>query len=238
MNMRKIVIIPAYNEEKNIGNVLRELKECWPDCDVLVINDGSLDGTAPIAKNVPGVTVVSVPFNSGIGVAVQTGLMYAKMHGYHVAIRIDGDGQHNPQEITKLLDPVMNGEADVAIGSRFLERKNAYPSIIRRIGQKIIASLLSLVIGKRITDSTSGFRVYNENAIDLLCAYYPVDYPEPEEILFLAKNNFIIKEFPVSIINREQGKSSITAVRSAYYIIKILLVILISILRTPIIKSR
>lgn len=234
--MRIIAVVPAYNEAKNIEGVINNIKKEEPDLDILVIDDGSVDNTTFIAQNSQKATVITLPHNLGIGGVVQTGFKYAERNNYDLIVRLDGDGQHPAEGITKILQPVLTGEADLVIGSRFLKDSETYPDFIRRVGQRIISFFVSILSGQKISDSTSGFRCYNKKVIVLLNKYYPADYPEPEEIIFLKKNNFKIKEVAVSMFQREEGNSSITFIKSLYYMMKVILSLFISILRTPIIK--
>lgn len=236
--MRILAIVPAYNEEKNIAGVIRDVRSAEPGLDILVINDGSSDGTASVIENLPHVRAVNLPFNLGIGGAVQTGFKYAEFYDYDIVIKVDGDGQHKAEEIKKIIQPVVEGQTDVAIGSRFLRGDKSYQQILaRRLGQQVISFLTSLIIGQKITDATSGFRCYSRRAVNLLNKYYPADYPEPEEIIFLKKNKFRIKEVGVAMRNRLGGSSSLTTLKSFYFMIKVTLSILINFLRTPVIKK-
>lgn len=235
--MKILVVIPAYNEEKNIENVINDIKKEEAMMDVMVVDDGSSDNTGLIAEKTQKVILLSLPYNLGIGGAMQAGFKYAKRNNYDIIVKFDGDGQHKAKEIKKILEPILKKEADMAIGSRFLEGNKSYPVFARRIGQKIFSILTSIIIGQKITDSTSGFRCYNRQATNLFEEYYPTDYPEPEEIIFLKKNNLKIKEVWVSMANRQGGNSSITIIRSLYYMVKVILSLLINLLRAPIIKK-
>lgn len=236
--MRILAIVPAYNEEKNIAGVVQDIKSSEPGLDILVINDGSSDRTASVIDNLPGVRAVNLPFNLGIGGAVQTGFKYAELYDYDIVIKVDGDGQHKAEEIKKILQPMLEGQADVVIGSRFLKGNKSYqPVFARRMGQQVISFLTSLVIRQKITDATSGFRCYSKKVIKWLNEYYPADYPEPEEIIFLKKNKFRIKEVWVVMRDRLGGSSSLTTLKSFYFMIKVTLSILINFLRTPVIKK-
>jgi glycosyltransferase involved in cell wall biosynthesis len=233
--IKGIIIIPVYNEEHNIKGVIEELKQ-EIEFKLLLINDGSSDKTAMVAKETNGVNIIDLPYNLGIGGAVQTGFQYACKNNYNIIIRMDGDGQHRSDQIKKILQPVLDKKADVIIGSRFLDNHSKRPIFIRRMGQKIISLMVSLIIRQRITDSTSGFRCYNKQALNLLNQYYPTDYPEPEEIIFLKKNGLRIKETAVLMKPREKGNSSLTTIKSFYYMIKVTLSIFINIFRSSIIK--
>ena len=239
--MKLIVIIPAYNEEYSVGAVINQIPKNIPGIDsveIVVIDDGSSDETTKAVEQTNQATVITLPYNLGIGGAVQTGFIYAQRNKYNIIVRIDGDGQHKPQDILQLLQPIIAEEADMVIGSRFLEGQGSYPMSSRWLGQRLIALLTSVIIRQRITDSTSGFRCYNKQSIALLNEYYPIDYPEPEEIIFLRKNAFRIKEIRVSMREREGGSSSLTTIKSFYYLIKIILALFISMLRSPVIKPR
>lgn len=233
---RILVIVPAYNEEPNIGKVVRTVKEAFlqdlVQCDVIVVNDGSKDNTKQEAEK-SGSMVLDLPFNLGIGGAVQSGFRYASEQRYDIAIQVDGDGQHDPAYINEIIQPILNNEADVVIGSRFLKiAKNGFRStLMRRLGIKIFYFVNSIAIGQKITDNTSGFRAYNKKAIQYLKDHYPVDYPEPEAVVMLGKKKFRIREIPVIMKERAGGTSSITTVKSAYYMIKVLLAIFINLVK-------
>ncbi len=234
--MKTLIVIPAYNEEKNIEGVIEDVKEVMPAAEILVVDDGSSDQTTLVSQKTKKATVVTLPYNLGIGGAVQTGFRYAQRYDYDTVVRLDGDGQHPAKGIIKVIEPILKGEADLVIGSRFLSLDRPHSILARRIGQKVIGLLLTLVLRQKITDATSGFRGYSQPALNLLNKYYPSDYPEPEEIVFLKKNKFRIKEVAVSMREREAGNSSLTTIRSVYYGVKVALSIFISILRSPILK--
>jgi len=227
--MKILVVIPAYNEAENISDVIHDLKEHFPEGDIIVINDGSLDNTSPVARSL-GVKVIDLPFNLGIGGAVQTGIKYAYKHRYDVAIQFDGDGQHMAREIEKILKPLHEG-IDIVIGSRFLDPGDYSMPLSRRIGSTVFSRVISLVCRQKLTDTTSGFRAYGEKVIKLFSAYYPEDYPEVEALIVAHKNQLKIGEVPVGMRQRAGGKSSITAFRSVYYMIKVLLAIFIDVLK-------
>ena len=231
--MKKIAIVPAYNEEKTIGAVLAELKESCPDFDILVVDDGSTDRTAEVARTVPGARVISLPVNVGIGGAVQTGFIYARRHGCDLAVQVDADGQHKPSEVRLILDPILKGEADMVVGSRFMEKGGYRGRIWRRLGIGMFYLTNRLLLGERITDSTSGFRAYNGRAIALASEAYPDDYPEPEAIYIFKRNGLRIREVPVQMGDRRAGKSSIGFFESIYYMVKVFLAIFVLFLRRP-----
>jgi len=231
--MKTIAVVPAYNEEKTVGGVLAEIKEACPDLDILVVDDGSADRTAEAAATVPGAKIISLPFNLGIGGAVQTGFLYAREHGYDAVVQIDADGQHRPGEVGVILDPVLKDEADMVVGSRFMEKGAYRGRAWRRLGIRIFYLTNRLLLGERITDSTSGFRAYNRRAIALAAEAYPDDYPEPEAIYIFKKHGLRIKEVPVRMGDRRAGRSSIGFFESIYYMVKVFLAIFVLTLRRP-----
>jgi glycosyltransferase involved in cell wall biosynthesis len=227
---KRLVIVPAFNEANNIGQVVDEIFGANLGLDVLVIDDGSHDGTGEIAR-AHGARVITLPFNLGIGGAVQTGLKFAYRKQYDVAIQIDGDGQHVPSEVPLLLAPLQRHEADVCIGSRYLGPSHYHTPFMRRLGILIFSAINSVLIGQRITDNTSGFRAFNRRAIEFLSANYPSDYPEPEAVVILGRNGFRLKELAVKMRPRSNGQSSINSVRAIYYMVKVLLAILIDVFK-------
>ncbi len=231
--MKKIAIVPAYNEEKAIGAVLAGIKENCRDFDILVVNDGSTDRTAEAAGTVPGARVVNLPFNVGIGGAVQTGFLYARQHGYDLAVQVDADGQHKPAEVRRLLDPILNNEADMVVGSRFAGKGGYRGRTGRRLGIMIFSLTNRILLGEKITDSTSGFRAYNARAIALFSETYPDDYPEPEAVYILKRSGLRVREIPVQMAGRQAGRSSIGFFESVYYMIKVFLAIFVLLLRRP-----
>jgi len=228
--MSIIVIIPAYNEEESIEQVIRDLDTYAAQYDRIVINDGSTDQTEKIARSLSA-PVISLPFNTGIGCAVQTGYKYALRNGYDIAIQFDGDGQHRADQIKKLIEPILNNEADMVVGSRFLEDTGFQKGIAKAIGLTILAKTISMIVGKRLTDTTSGFRAVNKEVIKFFAEYYPDDYPEPESIVLAHKKGFRIKEVSTPMRQRQGGKSSITPLRSIYYLIKVLLAVVVDIMK-------
>jgi glycosyltransferase involved in cell wall biosynthesis len=225
-----LVIIPAYNEEDSLGRVIRQVREALPTADIVVVNDGSTDATPQIAEGY-GATVLNLPYNLGIGSAMQTGFMFARDRGHNVAVQVDGDGQHDPSEITELLKELEEAKADVVIGSRYIEDRGYITPWLRRLGIVILASLISTLVGQKITDPTSGFRALNRRAIDLCSIDYPFDYPEPESVVMFKRAGLHVREIPVTMNPRYGGQSSITPLRSGYYMIKVILAIIIGLLR-------
>jgi hypothetical protein len=228
---RRVAIVPARNEEGAVAGVIEELRAFDPGLDVVVVDDGSTDRTAEAAA-AAGAAVVRLPFNLGIGGAVQTGFKYALEHGYELAVRLDGDGQHDPQELPKLLAPLVAGEADIVVGSRFADGSSTYrPPFARRAGIRWFARLVSLLTGQRVTDTTSGFQAVNELGIRLFAHDYPHDYPEVEATVMVFKHRLRLKEVPVRMREREHGTSHITAPRSLYYAVKVTLALLVGVFR-------
>jgi glycosyltransferase involved in cell wall biosynthesis len=228
--LRCLAIVPAYNEEASVGSVIHELRALEPDLEMVVVDDGSSDRTAAVAASA-GARVVSLPFNVGIGGAVQTGYQYALEHGFELAIQVDGDGQHDPSEIAAVLEPVLDGRADLAVGTRFAKGGGYRGTPVRRVGIRIFAAIVSLMVGQRVSDTTSGFRAVNRKALRLFAAEYPHDYPEVESILVLSRHGLRMVEVPVQMRVRETGNSSITTLRAAYYMIKVLLALFIGLFR-------
>jgi glycosyltransferase involved in cell wall biosynthesis len=228
--MKTLIIIPAYNEERAIGNVLDDIRAHYPAADVVVINDGSTDDTSAVAK-AGGAKVIDLPYNLGIGGAMQTGYKYAAARDYDIAVQFDGDGQHRADQLDALLRAVVEGDADIAIGSRFLGAEGYSSKRSRLVGIKIISWVVSLLCRKRVTDPTSGFRAAGRKVIELYTRRYPEDYPEPEAIVLLHRAGFRIAEVPTLMKERETGRSSITAARAFYYMIKVLLAITIDMIK-------
>jgi glycosyltransferase involved in cell wall biosynthesis len=225
--MRILAVIPAFNEAGNIGTVIEDLRSFG--CDLLVVNDGSTDDTAAIARE-HGALVVSHPFNLGIGGTVQTGLKFARDYGYDAAIQFDGDGQHRADQIFKIIELVQKGEADLVIGSRTLP--GGYKmGITRFIGSRIFHLLIRALSGKAIEDPTSGFRCYGKKALQLFSRYYTDDYPEVESIITAARNGLRVVEVPVLMRGRLSGNSSINRRKSAYYMIKVTLALVVDSMR-------
>jgi glycosyltransferase involved in cell wall biosynthesis len=228
---RMVAVVPAYNEAGAIGRVIDEISAFDPAIDVVVVDDASSDGTADIAEEL-GARVLRMPFNVGIGGAVQAGFRFALAEGYDVAVRLDGDGQHDASELGKLLAPLERGEADFVVGSRFVEGGGTYrPPLGRRIGIRLFARLVSLLGRQRVTDTTSGFLALDRIGIELFAAEYPHDYPEVEATLVALRSGLRLAQVQVEMRERETGSSSITFVRSLYYIVKVTLALLVASLR-------
>jgi glycosyltransferase involved in cell wall biosynthesis len=234
--LRRIAIVPAYNEAQNIGRLLEELHEFDPDLDVVVVSDGSHDRTADVARS-HGAFVVSLPFNLGIGGAVQTGFQFARANGYELVVRCDGDGQHDPSELPKVLAPVLAGDADIAVGSRFVSTDGYQSSAARRVGIRLLAAVVSAIARQRVTDTTSGFQALNRRALELFAADYPHDYPEVEGMVMTIKHRLRLVEVPVRMRGREHGRSSITALRSIYYMAKVLVALFVGLFRRSVLPA-
>ncbi len=228
--MKILIIVPAYNEEESLPGVIHDLRAQAPDADVLVVNDGSRDKTSRIAREL-GVKVLDLPFNLGIGGAVQAGYLYAHENGYDVAIQFDGDGQHLAGEIKKLFGPLEAEKADLVIGSRFLNPGGYRAPAFRKLGIGIFSFVLSRILGMEVTDSTSGFRAANRRVIEFFARNYPDDYPEVESLVLLHKMNIRMEEVAVTMRGRTGGKSSITPMRSVYYMLKVLMAIFIDLMK-------
>ncbi|HEY1316452.1 MAG TPA: glycosyltransferase family 2 protein [Gaiella sp.] len=231
MSSRIVAVVPAFDEAQAIGSVVSEIHDFDPGIDVVVVDDGSGDGTADAAV-AAGAVVVRLPFNLGIGAAVQTGFRYALEQDYDVAVRLDGDGQHDATELPKLLAPLERGEADVVTGSRFRDENGGYrPPLGRRLGITWFAKLVSLLSRQQVTDTTSGFQALNRPAIALFARDYPSDYPEVEATVLLLKHRLRLLEVPVEMRRRETGSSSITFLSSLYYAVKVTLALFVGIAR-------
>ena len=229
--LRKLAIIPAYNEEGMVGQVVRGIRRHAPEFDIVVVDDGSTDRTFAEAS-AEGVTVIRHPFNLGIGGAMQSGFKYAAANEYDVAAQVDGDGQHKPTYLNDLLEALhTSGKADMVCGSRFRGDPGYKVPIGRRVGNLIFSLILSVMVRRRITDPTSGFRMTNRRGIELFARDYPHDYPEVEAILMLHAHSLRLHEVPVRMNARGFGRSSIDYPRSAYYMAKVLLALFVGLFR-------
>jgi glycosyltransferase involved in cell wall biosynthesis len=236
-DLRRVAIVPAYNESGNVGRVVDELVAFDPGLDVVVVDDGSVDDTSRVARE-HGARVLRLPFNLGIGGAVQTGFRYAFEQNYDIAVRVDGDGQHDPSQLGAVLAPVLAGDADIAIGSRFAGPSDGYRSSrSRRVGIRLLAWVVSRIVRRRVTDTTSGFQALNRNGIALFARDYPHDYPEVEATVMVFRHRLRAVEVPVSMRERAAGRSSITTLRSIYYMIKVLLAIFVGLFRREVVPE-
>ena len=229
---RTLIIVPAFNESNAIVSVVDSLAATDASWDIVVINDRSSDDTGSRARSTGKARVIDLCCNLGIGGAVQTGFKIARDLRYDFAVQFDGDGQHKAEEIPRLLEPLEREQTDVVIGSRFCGQSDSFKSTRgRRIGINLLGGLIFTITGKRISDCTSGFRAYNKQAISVLAREYPTDYPEPEAIVLLSKHGMRIQEIAVGMQKRRGGKSSISGIKAAWYMIKVMPAIVIAGLR-------
>jgi glycosyltransferase involved in cell wall biosynthesis len=229
---RHLAIVPALNEAASIARTVAEIREHAPGFDVVVLDDGSTDETAALAV-AAGANVIAMPFNVGIGGAMQCGYMYARDHCYEVAVQVDGDGQHDARDIPRLLaELTAEPQVEMVTGSRFLGQEQGYRSSApRRVGIRLFAAIISTITRQRVTDPTSGFRMSGRSAIELFARDYPHDYPEVEAIILLHTNRLRIRELPVTMRPRAGGQSTIRRVVPFYYMVKVLLAVFVAMLR-------
>lgn len=228
--MKRLIIIPDYNEAENIVKTVEAIKEKAKGFDYIIINDCSTDRTKNICEE-NGYNVINLPINLGIGGAVQTGYKYAYNHDYDIAVQVDGDGQHDPLFLGVMAQYLEEHSADMVIGSRFIEKKGFQSSRARRIGIVFFTKLIKIMTGATITDPTSGLRMVGRNVIELFSNDYPRDYPEPESVVAILRRHMKVIEIPVVMKEREGGVSSISLKKSVYYMIKVTLAILIERIR-------
>jgi hypothetical protein len=223
--LKIIIIVPCYNEQETIAGLYQEIREKTP-YDILVVNDCSTDESRAILQrdNIPH---LDLPLNLGIGGAMQTGYRYALRNGYDIAVQVDGDGQHDPCQVEALIAPIIQSNADLAIGSRYIGKEGFQSSVMRRLGIRFFKLLIFCLSGKKITDATSGFRAVNQKAMRLFAENYTMDYPEPESNMLALKNKIKVNEVPVTMRERQGGVSSIKALQPIYYMVKVSLGILI-----------
>ena len=226
-----LIVIPAFNEEENIGRVLEGIHKCAPEIPVLVVNDGSRDLTARISRE-HGAKVISLPFNSGYGVTLQTGFIFALKNGYTTVLQMDADGQHDPRYIVDMLQEIQHENLDVVIGSRFLGDNNYKATFLKRIGMFIFGNLASLFCGQRVSDPTSGFQALKGKAIQFVAGeYYPPDYPDADFIIMLHRYGFKTREIPVIMHPSPGNKSMHSGHKTIYYVFKMFLSIIVTLLR-------
>lgn len=228
--MKKLIIIPAYNEEENIEKTVEWVLKEAPDFDYVIINDCSKDSTRKICEE-RGYNILNLPINLGIGGAVQTGYKYAARNGYDMAVQIDGDGQHDPKFLELMARYLVEHDLDMVIGSRFIEKEGFQSSGLRRVGISFFTKLIKLLTGATITDPTSGLRMAGKNVLQLFAEDYPKDYPEPESVVEILRRKMKVEEIPVIMHAREGGVSSISMKKSVYYMIKVTLAIIIERIR-------
>lgn len=228
--MKKLAIIPAYNEEGNIEKTVRDIEQNAPGFDYVIINDCSTDRTLSIChKN--GYNVVNLPVNLGIGGGVQTGYLYAWRNGYDVAVQFDGDGQHTASFLNIMAEHLTKNDLDMVIGSRYITKDGFQSSGMRRLGIRYFTGLIRLLTGRRITDPTSGMRMVNRSVIELFAKDYPKDYPEPESVTTVLRRKKKVEEIPVVMNAREAGVSSISPVNAVYYMIKVTAAVVVAAIR-------
>lgn len=226
-----LIIVPAFNEEGGIASVISAIRAQLPDADVLVINDGSADRTAKVAREA-GAIVLSHNFNMGYGVTIQTGYKFAYEKGYNYIIQIDADGQHDPSFMRQLLEPVRNGDVDFAIGSRFLWHDSYRPSFSRRLGILFFRKLVTVIIGREITDPTSGYQAFNRDVIKFFTTdIFPYDYPDADMLITLNLAGFRVREVPVRMFANPTGKTMHSGAKPLYYMVKMCLSIFVTLLR-------
>ena len=225
--MKKLIIIPAYNEAESIEATVRGIQSKMHGFDYVVINDCSTDETPDICRK-NNFNMVSLPVNLGIGGAVQTGYIYARDNGYEIAVQMDGDGQHDVEFVQRMAEHLEKNKLDMVIGSRFITHEGFQSSRLRRVGISYFTWLIKLCTGKTITDPTSGYRMAGRRVIELFAQDYPKDYPEPESVVTILSENYKVKEVPVIMNEREEGVSSISLRNSVYYMIKVSFAILIA----------
>ena len=228
--MKKLVIIPAYNESASIEKTIKDITLQAPDFDYIIINDCSTDSTKEICRK-NNFNILNLPINLGIGGAVQTGYLYAQRNGYDLAVQVDGDGQHDSQFLGVMSEYLENGNSDMVIGSRFINNEGFQSSGARRAGIRYFTFLIKLLTGTTITDPTSGLRMVNRETIIQFSNDYPRDYPEPESVVAIIRNGKKVKEIPVIMRERQGGVSSISLIKSIYYMIKVSLAIMIERIR-------
>lgn len=228
--MKKLAIIPAYNEEGNIEKTVKDIQENAPDFDYIIINDCSTDGTLSLCQK-NGYKVVNLPVNLGIGGGVQTGYLYAWRNGYDIAVQFDGDGQHTASFLETMSEYLVEHDLDMVIGSRYITKDGFQSTGMRRMGIRYFTGLIKLLTGKRITDPTSGMRMVNRSVIELFAKDYPKDYPEPESVTTILKKKKRVEEIPVIMNAREAGVSSISPVNAVYYMIKVTAAVVMAAIR-------
>jgi len=228
--MKILVIVPAFNERITIREVIVRIRTFYPQADILVVSDGSTDGTGRVAREA-GVLVLEHSYNMGIGATVQTGLLYALENDYEIAIQIDGDGQHNPQFLSSVVEPILQGRSNLVIGSRYLSEGGFKSTSLRKLGIQFFTGLVWIFTGRRITDPTSGFRAMDRRGIGLFAEDYPSDYPEVEALVLAHKKGLGIEEVPVQMRPRRRGTSSIGFLSAIYYMMKVTLSISIGFFR-------
>jgi glycosyltransferase involved in cell wall biosynthesis len=226
-----LAIVPVYNEAESVRKVICRLRRALPDFDVLVVDDGSTDDT--VRHVPPGTPVLSLPFNLGIGGAMQAGYRYAALYGYDVAVQVDGDGQHRPSEVRRLVEHLRSEDIDLVVGSRFLTKSRYKQTLVRKFGSLVLRKIIRVLVGMDMTDCTSGFRAANRRVILAFAHWYPEDYPEPEVVLLLRRAGFRIGELGVRMRQRRTGRSSIGLFQGVFYVLKVTVCLLLDLVRDP-----
>ena len=227
-----LVIVPALDEEASLPRTIEEVRRVAPGVDLLVVDDGSRDGTSDAARRV-GVPVVRHAVNLGVGAALQTGFRYAVERGYSIGVQLDADGQHDPRFLEPLLQPVREGRSDVVIGSRYVARTGYRAPIARRLGMLVFSGVVRAVLGRRISDTTSGFRAYGREVMRVCQHDFPRDFPDAPLLIDLVRRGFRCVEVAVEMREREAGQSFYTLGKSLYYPYKNMLASLMVLLRRP-----
>ncbi len=220
--MKMLFVIPAFNEEETLRDVILGIRTSLPAADILVVNDGSTDSTGKITRD-EGVLILEHPYNMGIGATMQTGFLYALRSGYDIAIQVDGDGQHNPEFLPSLIKPLLEGRCNLVIGSRYLSPEGFKSTPLRKLGIRFFTCLLWIFTRKRVMDPTSGFRAMDRKVLELFSANYPSDYPEVEALVSAYKRGLVFQEVPVMMKRRQGGISSIGILSALYYMTKVTL---------------
>lgn len=230
-DQKVLIVIPAYNEQNRIGEIVQSLKHVLPTVTILVVNDCSSDDTAGEALKA-GAIVVTHPINLGYGAGLETGYLYALKNGFEFVVQMDGDGQHLPEEVPKILTPVLDRDADIIIGSRYMFFASTYrTSFVRRMGQKFFGIIFSLITGYNITDPTSGFQCLNKKAFALFShGHFPHDFPDTDVLLIAHYAGLRVKEIPVVMVERSGGVSIHSGLKPFYYVIKMILSIIMVVL--------
>jgi glycosyltransferase involved in cell wall biosynthesis len=228
--MKTLVIIPVFNEEETLRGVILGIRASLSQADILVVNDGSTDSTGNIARE-EGVLILEHPYNMGIGATMQTGFLYALRNGYDIAIQVDGDGQHHPEFLPSLIKPLLAGQSNLVIGSRYLLDGGFKSTFPRKLGIKFFSSLVWIFTRKRVTDPTSGFRAMDRKGLELFSEEYPSDYPEVEALISANRKGLLFQEIPTMMRDRQGGTSSIGILSALYYMVKVTLSISIGFFR-------
>lgn len=225
-----LILVPAFNEEGAVGGVVRRVRGVLPGVNVLVVDDSSLDGTVSVAR-AAGARVLPLPHHLGLGGCVQAGYKLAFELGYEHVIRVDGDGQHDPADVPRIYEALLASGCEMVIGSRFMDRKAMYTSLIRSLGIRFFRLVLRPILGKDVRDPTSGFVGVNRKALEVFSRSFPLEYPEIEALVVLQRKAFRFVEVPVRVLPRTSGSSSITPLKSIYYIVHVLLGVFVNVLR-------